>query len=464
MEKKVHNYMRQWKMIQPGMQVVVGFSGGADSTALLEFLWECRSIHEITVSALHVHHGIRGQEADQDQKFCEQFCMERGIALRVHLADVPNISKSERISLEEAGRKVRYQAFFRELENGADRIALAHHQNDQAETMLFHLMRGSRLRGLRGMEPVRGAYIRPFLCVTREEIVHWLTEKKIPWVEDSTNQELSYTRNQIRHQVLRPMEQIRPGSIQRMAKTAESLKKLEDFLKEELRKQWEICVQEETEGFRIVKEQLKKMHPVLQETLLLQAMERLFGDKREPESVHIEQVRQLLDGTNGSRLMLPCDCFAVLAYDTLLLKKGYGGERINTEVYCVPGQEYHYMGADFSFTLENKEKNLKIPVNRYTKWFDYDKIKNNVVLRTRRPGDYLEVAPGVHKKLKNYLIDYKIPKESRDQCMLLADGSHIIWVIGMRISERYKVTEDTRRILKVQKIEHGGTDDGETSY
>ncbi len=122
------------------------------------------------------------------------------------------------------------------------------------------------------------------------------------------------------------------------------------------------------------------------------------------------------------------------------------------------------MGADFRLTLENREKNVKIPVNRYTKWFDYDKIKNNVVLRTRRPGDYLEVAPGVHKKLKDYLIDQKVPREDRDQCILLADGAHIIWVTGMRISENYKVTEKTRRILKVQKIEYGGTNDGETPY
>ena len=133
-----------------------------------------------------------------------------------------------------------------------------------------------------------------------------------------------------------------------------------------------------------------------------------------------------------------------------MLKKGYGGEKSEEEVYCVPGGEYHYMGEIFCLTLENCEKIGEIPVNRYTKWFDYDKIKGNVVLRTRRPGDYLELSGGGHKKLKDYLIDCKIPREKRDRCILLADESHILWVAGMRISEGCKVTEGTKRVLKVQ--------------
>ena len=145
----------------------------------------------------------------------------------------------------------------------------------------------------------------------------------------------------------------------------------------------------------------------------------------------------------------------MLGYEELLLKKGYGQEKKEEEVYCAPDGEYHYMGATFRLTLENRKKIGEIPVNRYTKWFDYDKIKDNVVLRTRRPGDYLELAGGGHKKLKDYLIDCKVPREERDRCILLADGSHILWVTGMRISERYKVTEQTKRVLKVQ-MEHPG--------
>lgn len=159
-----------------------------------------------------------GEEAGRDQEFCEKFCAERGIGLKVVEADVPGIAGRDGIGLEEAGRQVRYTAFGREVREGRiDRVALAHHQNDQAETMLFHLMRGTGVRGLRGMEPVRMPYIRPFLCAAREEIVGWLTERGLSWVEDSTNREKEYTRNRIRYEVLAAMEDIRPGSTVRMA-------------------------------------------------------------------------------------------------------------------------------------------------------------------------------------------------------------------------------------------------------
>ncbi|MBS6396388.1 MAG: tRNA lysidine(34) synthetase TilS [Clostridiales bacterium] len=464
MQKKVFAYLEKWNMVSPGMRILTGFSGGADSAALLQILWEYGRGHGIQVRALHVNHGIRGAEADRDQAFCEHFCQERKIPLRIVREDVGAYARRERISMEEAGRKVRYDAFEQELSQGlADRVALAHHQNDQAETMLFHLMRGTGLRGLRGMEPVRMPYIRPFLCVTRREIEDWLIRKGISWVEDGTNQELDYTRNRIRHQVLAPMEQIRPGTAVHMSEAAERLLEMEDYLEQELDKIWESDVRKQGEVYGISLEAFERIHPVMQKLTVLRCLERLGGG-RSPEAVHAEQILRLAKGRRGSRITLPGGCCAVLGYDEILLKQGYGIKRTEEPVYCVPGREYLYMGEIFRFTLENRDKNKEIPVNRYTKWFDYDKIKNSVILRTRQPGDYLELAGGTHKKLKDYLIDCKVPREERDACILLADGSHIIWVAGMRISEGYKVTEETRRILKVQKIEVGGTEDGETSY
>ena len=220
-------------------------------------------------------------------------------------------------------------------------------------------------------------------------------------------------------------------------------------------------VREKDGAYELSLEVFGRMHGLMQKKVVLRCLERLYGS---PEAVHAEQVCALADGRRGNRVTLPDSCVAVLEYEKIRLKRGYKTAEPGEAVYCEPGGEYHYMGASFRLTLENCEKIGEIPVNRYTKWFDYDKIKDNVILRTRRPGDYLEVAPGLHKKLKNYLIDQKVPKEVREQLILLADGAHIIWVVGMRISERYKVTKGTRRILKVQKMVHGGTDDKETSY
>ncbi|MBR5509496.1 MAG: tRNA lysidine(34) synthetase TilS [Lachnospiraceae bacterium] len=464
MQKKVEAYIRQWNMVEPGMQILVGFSGGADSTALLQILWEYAKEHDAGVCALHVNHGIRGMEAERDQEFCEAFCRERKIPLRIVRVNVPEIAGKEGISTEEAGRNVRYEAFGQALEDGfADRVALAHHQNDQAETMLFHLMRGTGIKGLRGMEPVRLPYIRPFLCVERQEIINWLVGEKISWVEDSTNQELEYTRNQIRHQVLAPIEQIRSGSISRMSSTAVQLLEIEDYLEQEAARLWDVCICKEGDGYAILLDAFAQIHPVMKKMIVMECLGRVNGGRKNLETVHLEQVCRLAEGKRGSRVTLPGNCFAVLGYGKLLIKKGYGIENTGKPVYCEPDGEYQYMGQYFRFTLKNRTGTEKIPLNCYTKWFDYDKIKTNIVLRTRQPGDYLEITGGSHKKLKDYLIDCKIPREERDRCILLADEQHIIWVTGMRISERYKVTDETKRILIVQKIEDGGTRDGETS-
>ncbi len=465
MQEKVFAYLRQWNMIQPGSTVLVGFSGGADSTALLQLLWEYSQQVPIQIEAVHVNHGIRGEEALRDQKFCEQFCQERQISFTTVQEDVPAQAAKEGISLEEAGRNARRRVFEQLSEkHHASVIALAHHQRDQAETMLFRLMRGTGLRGLCGMRPVNGKYIRPLLCVDRPQIEQYLNEQGIQWVEDGTNQELEYTRNQIRHGLLTPMEQVSPGCVTRMAGTAARLSEVEDYLEQELHKAEGQYLQIEKDSARIQLDAFENLHPAMQKMLVRRALEQLPGGLRDVEAVHVEQICTLAYGKRGSRIPLPSKNTAVLEYDHIVLKQGYGREREETEVPCGSSGTYEFQGAQYEVTVENRDKNQEIPVNRYTKWFDYDKIRQEVVLRTRRPGDYLSTGPGAHKKLKDYLIDCKVPRESRDGLTVLADGNHILWVVGMRISEEYKVTEQTKMILKIQQISYGGMKDGETSY
>ena len=231
MQEKVFAYLRQWNMVKPGDTVLVGFSGGADSTALLQLLWNYGKRIPLQLEAVHVNHGIRGAEALRDQQFCEQFCQERNISFTVVQEDVPAQAARDGLSLEEAGRNARRRVFEHLAEKcQASVIALAHHQRDQAETMLFRFMRGTGLRGLCGMRPVNGNYIRPLLCVDRPQIEQYLLEEGIRWVEDGTNQELDYTRNQIRHGLLAPMERVMPGCVARMAGTAARLSEVESYL------------------------------------------------------------------------------------------------------------------------------------------------------------------------------------------------------------------------------------------
>ncbi len=452
MYKKVTAYLERWNMVSAGDRVCVGFSGGADSMALLMCLWEYGKANQVVVYALHVNHGIRGEEADRDQRVCEEFCEDRGIELRVCYADVPALAREEGSGEEETGRKARYGFFEEELAAGrASKIALAHHRNDQAETMLFHLMRGSGLKGLRGMEAVRGAYIRPLLCVERGEIEKWLKAKGVCWAEDGSNRKLIYTRNRIRYQVLGPMEEILPGSAGQMAKAAERLWEIEDYLERECRRWREDCVRAAEGRFDICIRCFEKLHPAMQKLLVLQLLEELSGGARDLQEVHAKMVAGLLRAKRGSRVMLPGGVTAVLGYENIRLQRGYGSLDTWEPVACSPGERREFGGEIFLFSLRDRDFFEEIPVNCYTKWFDYDKIKNDLMLRTRLSGDYLEAAKGVKKKLNRYLIDEKVPREMRDRQILLADGSHIIWVVGMRISGHYKVTDKTRRILEVQK-------------
>ncbi|MCD8196251.1 MAG: tRNA lysidine(34) synthetase TilS [Lachnospiraceae bacterium] len=457
MKEKVFAYIEKYEMLPAGTDVIVGFSGGLDSAALLTLLREYSERHGNRVRAVHVHHGIRGEGADRDLQFCETFCRERGIPFQAYYRDVPELAKKEGLSLEEAGRKARYEVFRLCMEEmpGA-RTALAHHQNDQAETMLFRLMRGTGLKGLGGMRPVNFPYIRPLLCVSRDEILRWLAQEQILWTEDESNGDLSYERNRIRRQLIVPMEEIRPGSVARMAAAAERLQEDEDFFVQETEKAHERFVHMTDGGCDIQLAAFSELHPAVQKRLVLRCTEQLRGSARDLTAVHAEQICALAAGRRGSRISLPGGVYAVLGYEALSLCRTGEEAEIPAEIPVLQDdsathEEHRFMGETFLFDVEPAGKNDKIPTNRYTKWFDYDKIREGAVLRTRRPGDFLANGKGSHKKLKDYLIDCKLPREERDRCILLADGSHVIWVVGLRISEEYKVSSRTQRILKVRK-------------
>ncbi|MCD8241743.1 MAG: tRNA lysidine(34) synthetase TilS, partial [Lachnospiraceae bacterium] len=334
--------------------------------------------------------------------------------------------------------------------------ALAHHQNDPAETMLFRLMRGTGLKGLGGMRPVSMPYIRPLLCVRRDEILRWLKQENILWVEDESNEDLSYERNCIRRRLIAPMEEIRPGSVARLAAAAQRLQEDEDFLMQETERAQERYANVTDRGCDIRLAAFAELHPAVQKRLVLYCAEQLRGSARDLTAVHAEQICALASGKRGSRVVLPGGIYAVLGYGEISLRNVEKKPELPAELPVmrddsVLQEEHEFLGERFLFSLEPVGKNEKIPTNCYTKWFDYDKIREGAVLRTRRPGDYLANGKGSHKKLKDYLIDCKVPREERDKCILLADGSHVIWVVGLRISEEYKVSSRTKRILKVRK-------------
>ncbi len=462
LEEKVLSYIRSHSMLEQGQRVVVGLSGGADSVCLLSLLTEFKKEYQLELRAVHVHHGLRGEEADRDAKFSEKLCFQLGVPFRLVSVNVKEEAEKKRISEEEAGRNLRYRAFSNEAERwreethrtgsaGTDgegqaaviKIAVAHHGDDSAETILYQLFRGSGLRGLSGIPPVRDKIIRPLLCVTRREILEYLEEKGLSFVTDSTNLESDYARNKIRNQLM-PMavQEINQGAVEHIIRAGELIGEADHFFSERAEYMLETLLEEEKADQAVfsVSGLLALTH--IEASYVIRAVfKRKQWPLRDITSGHIESILMLLEGRTGAGADLPGGLRAERIYNRLVLTKGQ------------PGLEKQGTGAELPVLLmevADRENQGEIPKNLYTKWFDYDKIKDTLSVRYRLPGDYITLKGGGRKSLKSLFIDEKLPREERGRIPLLAEGSHVLWVIGGRISEYYKVTEETKKILKVQ--------------
>ena len=471
---RVKKYIRENQMLQTGDTVVAGVSGGADSIAMLHILKSLQEEMGFSLEVLHVHHGIRGEEADRDERFVEKICRDWSIPFLTRHYPVPELSKEWKLGEEETGRIVRKQAFQEEKkklgfsgeaedrEAGRFRIALAHNRNDLAETMLHHLARGTGIRGLSGIQPANGEIIRPVLCLERREIVYYLKERGIPYITDSSNLSDEYTRNRIRNHILPEMEQkINKRAVEHMAETARVLAEADSYLQKKARELLAHCKKKKN---YFLDETFFREDPIIREYAVMEAFEILAGKRKDFTSLHVEQVLSLWKKETGRYIKLPECIRAVRQYGGVSLEKtarvtdreqqafsgkkdvGDPGERV-WEI-PLPGTLESPFGVFETKIFSYKKQ--KIEEKKYTKWFDYDKINISPCVRTRRQGDYLTVnREGGRKKLNRIFIDEKIPAELRDQIPVVASGSEILWIPGGRMNEKYKITSTTGKVLEL---------------
>lgn len=442
MLEKVGRTMRQYHMCERGERITVGVSGGVDSMALLHILWRLSAREGWKVQAVHVHHGLRGAEADADAAYVEEICRCWSIPFAAVRLDVAAEAEKRKLGVEETGRILRYEALRRAAAGG--KIAVAHHANDQAETLLMRLCRGTGTKGLAAMRPVRGDVIRPLLFCGREEIEAYCRRENILWREDSTNQEVTYTRNRLRHQVMPLLEQVHEGSIRHLSETAELLAAEEDFMEKEAEKVFPTLERENG----LLAAELMELHPALRRRVLRLALEKR-GSLRDVSRVHILQLEELLEKESGKSIRLPHGLWAEMEYGRLVLKK----EEDQPEGFCcrlAPGEEVILPELGMAVAAElSLEKPGEFCRDDYTNVFDYDKIKKELYCRGRRPGDRIAIKAG-SKKLKDLFIDEKIPREERDRMPLIACGSDVLWVIGGRVSPAFLAGKDTKRYMTVR--------------
>jgi tRNA(Ile)-lysidine synthase len=432
----------------------------------LFLLLEWRRQYGGRLGVIHVNHGLR-HEAAAEAAFVEKLCIEQEAAFFLKEVDVGERSRREHQSLEEAGRKARYEAF-REaaLARDYNKVAVAHNANDQAETMLFHLFRGSGIRGLSGIRPVRDQLIRPILCLERWETEGYLEALGQPYCTDPSNATEAYTRNRIRHYILPyAKEAVSAQVIAHMNSAAGILQETEDYLERLTSEAVKDCVTDET-GRRVIRvEAYCRLDPVLRKRLVYQLLRELAPEGKDIGLVHVHAIEDLFLREGNRKVCLPkgirgrrCYREVILETEQEVTPGNWSPIRICLEDISPEGMRLTLpKGGILTCKILLPQKNEKIPQNQYTKWFDCDKIKGYLELRTRRQGDYFYIKGSNNdqeldrnkKTLKKYMTDEKIPAADRENFPLLAEGQHILWVIGYRISEAYKVDGGTKRILEV---------------
>lgn len=451
MYQKVKAYVKKWHMLQKEDSVIAGISGGTDSVCLLFMLLKLQKELGFALMAVHVNHGIRGAEAERDEAYVKRLCRQWNVRLKVYRENVPAYAKEHGMTEEEAGRDIRRTCFCKVLKEwGGTKIALAHHENDNVETLLWNLCRGTGIRGLGGIAPVNDVWIRPLLCVKRREIESYLKKRGISYCTDTTNADRRYMRNRIRMDVIPYLEDcVNTESVSHMGKTMERMYELEQYILEEVGQYKESCTGWKN-GRRIIRQtEYTKIPKALRDNVLHEILCETAGRRKDIEEVHVQMLRDLFTKQVGKRINLPYGVTAIRTYEGVRFEKN------------IP--EASYAGDEnelFSIRVFDREPgNVTFPEKIYTKWFDYDIIKNTVKIRHRIAGDSIVINRyGGRKKLKQYFTDQKVPQEDRDKIWIAADGDEVLWIVGYRQSQKYQITEKTTKILEIQY--YGGEENG----
>lgn len=456
MEDLVWGYITKNGLLEDGRSIGAAVSGGADSMALLVCLSALSVQYGFSVSCVHFEHGIRGEKSLADADFVADYCDRLRIPLYMGAADVPALAAEWKLSEETAAKKARESYFASVVESGdVDRIATAHHLDDNAESVLMHILRGSGLNGLCGIQARNGFMVRPLLCVDAQSIYRYIDEKGVPYVVDETNADNRYTRNYVRNVLLPGAEaNVNPGvkaALNRLSALAESDL---DYMESQADQAYQSCVKgEDGDDVRLSMQAVKALHPAMAARVIRRACARLHV-RQDIELPHIQAVMRLVEtGKTGKSVNLSHDLRALVEYEDLLI--------------CFSRREVDY---SFEKRLDMEDRNY-LPDGSYidcaiaahctvgqdgrrAACLDVDKLPAELMLRTRHNGDTIRLRTGT-KKLKDYFIDRKLPRDVRAKTPLLADGDQVIWIIGHAVSEDYRADGHTQEVLQLEYYGRG---------
>ena len=438
---KVKQTLQKYQMCVDAKRIVVGFSGGADSMMLLHLLHQM----QLPVLAAHVHHGLRAEEADRDEKAVELFCEKLKIPLEILHTDVQKRANQLGIGVEECGREVRY-SFFNKLANEqGEYIATAHTLSDVCETVLLHMTRGTGLKGLCGIPAIRHNIVRPLIGITRDEVEQYCNYYQLPYVTDSTNFERHYTRNRIRLDVVPILKQINPVFEEAILHLTQQCKDDMDYLEQQAADA--LCKAEVKDGY--CTDVFLEMPKAIRSRAIILAFKKVKDIT--PSYVQMEQIHKAIKAKSGSVTVTGKIQFCVEGNFTFFQTEKtnkYQWEFLAslTEFKLKDGRKIHLNHQ----IVNNSENDINFKKILFHNSVDYGTISDNATFRNRREGDRFRPAGrGVTKSLKKLFNEAKIPPSKRDDIVILADGDHILWIEGFGPSEFGCITSNTKEFISI---------------
>ncbi len=470
----VLNTIKRYDMFESGDSVVVGVSGGPDSVCMLRILDELSTQLSIQLVAACLDHSTRDGESQRDAAFVERLADSMQLECHVDKVDVAAL-KPPGASFEVAARDLRYEF----LENVAKttrsaKVAVAHTANDQAETVLMRLLSGTGLRGLAGIRPVRPLgdviLVRPLIDVKRSDIMSYLESHNVSFRVDETNFDRSHVRNKVRLELIPTLEkEYNRNVVDALSRAARVLQEEEDYLSERAREIAARVVQHETgDQVEMSRRSYAGASPVLRRRLIMDLARRLSDNVPRLALASVESADTLcVGGQTGSRMLICDDVELVVEHDLILFRKmpaDYSGPPRGVVVGVpVPGRmAAAKFGIEVETTVFERTQTVQELIARCgptVQFFDADKVRGNLFIRTRLPGDrFCPLGLGGAKKLSDYFTDAKYPRDKRRQTVLLLSGKEIMWIIGGAVDERFRLTDDTRKVLEVRCAQIGQVD------
>jgi tRNA(Ile)-lysidine synthase len=451
---KVKETIFRYQMLAPGDLCIVGVSGGPDSVCLLDILHELGKALEIRLVVAHYDHGLREKEDESETRFVRR--LASSMALPFESEKASSLKEGDTSSVEERARNARY-AFFEKLKDklGAQKIALGHNLNDQAETVLMRFLRGSGPAGLTGIPPTREhTIIRPLIEIQREEIESYLKARDLSYVIDSSNLQTDYLRNKIRLELLPQLLEYQPRLIDHLGQLARIMGSDNKYL-EEHAEDW--VAREAEQGSAgdifIPVQSFLDLPPPIRNRVTRHVLRKVRKNLRRIDHGHIESVHMLAKSKDPQGILnLPNGLTVKRVYDKLGFLAGHGDKPVKF-YYQLDGVGTYYLeeiGRYITLEEMGRDADLNLQNQEWMAYLDADELQYPLILRNFRPGDrFVPLGMAGHKKIKDFFIDLKIPSEMRALTPILVNQDTPVWICGHRIDDRYKVTSETSRILKV---------------